>query len=354
MWKGSWKNCGSSSPPFTTVVPVVSRAHFFDYMVGQCSKLERKSIEPMALHVEGGTIRGLQRFLSDVHWDEAQMRWNYHQLVAEELGEPDGVLMFDETGFVKKGKDSVGVARQYCGTLDKVENCQVGVFAGYASRQGYALVDKRLFLPEAWWIDAYAARRVRCHVPTEVTLQSKPQLAAAMLQVIAHEGLLPCKYLVADCLYGNSPDFWDAVEACVGVTACVATSAETRCWLHRPLTMDTTYTYKGEVRAKRRVVAAGERHYLAFLDGVERPVSVASMFPFPTSTIAVMQGAATLSEYRGKGVYTALMAKRLADARALGMEAAILQADRRTSAPICANLGFEEVCSIDLYVWENG
>src|SRR5262249_34428760 len=99
-----------------------SRAHFCDYMVGQCSKLERKSIEPMALHVEGGTIRGMQRFISDVHWDEEQMRWNYHQLVAEELGEPGGVLMFDETGFVKKGKDSVGVARQYCGILGKVEN----------------------------------------------------------------------------------------------------------------------------------------------------------------------------------------------------------------------------------------
>jgi hypothetical protein len=86
------------------------RGHFFDYMVGQFSKLERKSIEPMALHVEGGTIRGLQRFISDVVWDEDQMRWNYHQLVAEEMGAPDGVLMFDETGFVKKGKDSVGVA----------------------------------------------------------------------------------------------------------------------------------------------------------------------------------------------------------------------------------------------------
>src|SRR5215472_12840277 len=115
------------------------RAHFFDYMVGQFSKLERKSIEPIALQVEGGTIRGLQRFISDVVWDEDQMRWNYHQLVAEEMGDPDGVLMFDETGFVKKGTDSVGVARQYCGTLGKVENCQVGVFAGYASRQGSAL-----------------------------------------------------------------------------------------------------------------------------------------------------------------------------------------------------------------------
>ena len=156
------------------------RAHFFDYMVGQLSKLERKSIEPMALEVEGGTIRGMQRFISDVRWDEEQMRWNYHQLVADELGAPDGVLMFDETGFVKKGTDSVGVARQYCGPLGKVEHGQVGVFAGYASRKGYALVDKRLFLPKRWWTDAYAARRTKCHVPTELTFQSKPQLAAAM------------------------------------------------------------------------------------------------------------------------------------------------------------------------------
>jgi SRSO17 transposase len=152
-----------------------TRAHCFDYMVGQLSPLERKSIEPMALHVQGGTIRGLQRFLSDAPWDEEHMRWTYHQLVADAMGDPEGVLMVDATGFVKKGKDSVGVARQYCGTLGKVENCQVGVFAGYASRKGYALVDKRLFLPEAWFTDAYAARRTKCQVPPELTGQSKPQ-----------------------------------------------------------------------------------------------------------------------------------------------------------------------------------
>ena len=150
------------------------RAHFFDYMVGQFSTLERTSIEPMALQVEGGTIRGMQRFISDVRWDEEQMRWNYHQLVADEMGAPDGVLMFDEIGFVKKGQDSVGVARQYCGTLGKVENCQVGVFAASASRRGYALVDKRLFLPEAWFTDAYAARRTACNLPHELCFQSKP------------------------------------------------------------------------------------------------------------------------------------------------------------------------------------
>jgi SRSO17 transposase len=231
------------------------RAHFFDYMVGQCSHLERKSIEPMALQVEGGNIRGLQRFISDAVWDEAQMRWNYHHLVADEIGAPDGVLMFDESGFVKKGTDSVGVARQYCGSLGKVENCQVGVFAAYASRQGYALVDKRLFLPEAWFSDAYAARRSKCNVPDELSFQRKPQLAAVMLQAIAHEGLLPFKYLVADCLYGNSPDFLDAVDACVGVTALVAVPSETHCWLQRPQTEDKTYRYKGEERSKRVVVA---------------------------------------------------------------------------------------------------
>jgi SRSO17 transposase len=231
------------------------RAHFFDYMVGQLSPLERKSIEPMALHVAGGTIRGLQRFISDVRWDEEQMLWNYQHLVAAEMGDPDGILMFDETGFAKKGKNSAGVARQYCGSLGKVENCQVGVFAGYASRYGYALVDKRLFLPEAWFTDAYATRRTKCRIPQELTFQSKPQLAATMLQAIVRGGLLPFKYVVADCLYGQSPDFLDAVDACVGVTTLVAIPAATRCWLQRPRTEDKTYSYKGDVRSKRVVVA---------------------------------------------------------------------------------------------------
>src|SRR6516162_7527223 len=244
-FQGLFHDCFPRSEP---------RAHFFDYMVGQLSPLARKSIEPMALRVPGGSVRGLQRFLSEVPWDEEHMRWTYHQLVAEAMGEPDGVVMFDETGFVKKGTDSVGVARQYCGPLGKVENCQVGVFAGYASRKGYALVDKRLFLPEAWFTDAYAARRTKCQVSPALTWQSKPQLAAALLQAITHEGLLPFKYVVADCLYGQSPDFLDAVDACVGVTSFVAIPADTRCWLQRPSTADQPYRYKGEERSKRVLV----------------------------------------------------------------------------------------------------
>ena len=113
------------------------RDHFFHYMVGQFSELDRKSIEPIALQVEGGNVRALQRCISDTVWDEVQMLYTYHRLVDDDMGDPEGVVIFDESGFPKKGRDSVGVARQYCGALGKVETCQVGVFAAYASRHGY-------------------------------------------------------------------------------------------------------------------------------------------------------------------------------------------------------------------------
>jgi SRSO17 transposase len=151
------------------------RDHFFRSMVGQFSDLDRKSIEPMALEVEGGNVRAMQRLISDAVWDAEQMRWTSHHLVKADLGDPRGVVIFDETGFPKKGKDSVGVARQYCGSLGKVEHCQVGGFAAYAAPRGYALLDKRLFWPEAWFTDAYAARRVTCTVPPELSLHTKPQ-----------------------------------------------------------------------------------------------------------------------------------------------------------------------------------
>jgi SRSO17 transposase len=231
------------------------RAPCFDSMVGPWSPLERQSIAPMALQVEGGTVRGLQRFSSAGRWDAEQRRWKEHQLVAAALGEPDGILRCDATGVVTKGTDSVGLARQSGGSLGKVAHWQVGGWAGSASRQGYALVDQRLLLPEVWFTEADAARRAQCKVPPALTFQSQPQLAAMMLQAIVRAGRLPCKYVVAACLSGNSPDFLDAVDACVGVTRLVASPADTRCWLQRPPTEDKTSIYTGEVRAKRGAVA---------------------------------------------------------------------------------------------------
>jgi SRSO17 transposase len=178
------------------------------------------------------------------------------------MGDPEGVVIFDESGFPKKGRDSVGVARQYCGTLGKVDKCQVGVFAAYASRHGYALVDKQLFLPEPWLTDAYARRRTRCQVPADRGFQTKPQLAAAMLRALRDEGVLPFKYVVADCLYGNSPEFLDIVEEESPTISFVSIPADTRCWLPGPVMATKSYPSQGQRRTKR-VVAATAKEPLA-------------------------------------------------------------------------------------------
>ncbi len=228
------------------------RENFYQYMVGQLSQLERKSIEPIAIHVSGKEhVRSMQRLVSEVVWDESTMLSTYHDMVAEEMGESDGVLMFDESGFVKKGTMSAGVARQYCGTIGKVENCQVGVFLGYASRQGYALVEARLFFPEAWCEKPFAAKRRACGVSEALSFKTKPQLAAEMLLTCYHQGRLPFKYIVADSLYGNSPEFLEAAEQCSGKTYLVSMPATTQCWQSRPATTTKTYRYKKARRTKR-------------------------------------------------------------------------------------------------------
>lgn len=226
------------------------RENFFQYMVGQFSTLERKSIEPMALNVEDGNVRSMQRFISDMVWDDEKILEKYHSMVTEDMGDPAGVLIFDETGFIKKGDDSIGVAKQYCGAIGKVDNCQVGVFAGYASRYGYALIDKRLFIPEAWFTDRYAQKRQKCQVPEEVEFKTKPQLAAQMLREFQKRGSLAFKYVASDSIYGNSPEFIEAVEECPGVTYFVSIPCDTLCWLTMPLTKKKSYTHKGHVHTK--------------------------------------------------------------------------------------------------------
>ncbi len=227
-----------------------SREHFFRYMAGQFSPLERKSIEPIALAVQDGNVRAMQRFVSDAPWDEDNMIAKYRNFVNDDLGNPDGALIFDESGFVKKGQDSIGVARQYCGTIGKVDNCQVGVFAAYVSEHGYALVDKRLYLPEKWFTDDYRSRRHKCKLPEDTVFRTKPQLAAEMLNDISKENQLPFKYVLADSIYGISPDFISAVEALPNKTYFVSVPKDTSFWLKRPMTITKEYRWGGETRTK--------------------------------------------------------------------------------------------------------
>jgi hypothetical protein len=116
------------------------------------------------------------------------------------------------------------------------------------------LVDKRLLMPELWFGDDYVSRRAKCGLPEDLTFQSKPQLAATMVRDLYDEGVLPFRYIVADCLYGNSPDFWAACEACVGTVAFVAIPEDTRAWLAPVATQQRTYRYRGEEHLKRAVI----------------------------------------------------------------------------------------------------
>ena len=231
-----------------------SRDHFFSFMAGQFSALERKSIEPIALALDNGNVRALQRFVSDAPWADDKILSKYRSLVSDDLGSPDGALIFDESGFVKKGEDSVGVARQYCGTIGKVDNCQVGVFAGYVSENGYALVDKRLFIPKKWFGEDYLERRKKCKLPAETVFQSKPELAAEMLTALSEEDVMPFKYVLADSLYGVSPEFIAAVEALPDKTYFVSVPKDTHCWLKRPMTITKEYRWGGEKRTKRYLI----------------------------------------------------------------------------------------------------
>lgn len=233
------------------------RENFVQYMAGQMSQLERKSIEPIALNVENAKVRAMQHFISNVVWDEPRMISRYHDMVADDLGDADGVLIFDESGFVKKGNDSAGVARQYCGTVGKVENCQVGVFAAYASRHGYDILDNRLFVPEKWFGNGYAERRRKCKFPDDLSFCTKPQLAVEMFEGIVRDNVIPFRYLVADTIYGGSPEFLEAAEKNAGLVYMLSVARDTLCWVQGPATMEKTYRYAGEER-KKRIFAKAE------------------------------------------------------------------------------------------------
>lgn len=231
-----------------------SREHFFNYMAGQFSALERKSIEPIALAIEDGNVRAMQRFVSVAEWDDFKILSKYRSFVFNDLGSPDAALIFDESGFVKKGQDSIGVARQYCGTVGKVDNCQVGVFAAYVSESGYALVDKRLFIPEQWFTEEYRHRRKKCNLPEDIVFRTKPQLASEMLHAIHKEKILPFKYVLGDSVYGESPEFIQSVEALTGAIYFVSVSKGTQCWLKRPMTITKQYHWGGKLRTKTVLV----------------------------------------------------------------------------------------------------
>ncbi len=184
------------APRFSRAEP---RRRALAYLRGLLAPLERKNGWQLAEAAGDATPDGVQDFLSRMRWDADAVRDDLRAYVAEHLGAPDAVLVLDETGFVKKGDKSAGVQRQYSGTAGRIESCQIGVFLGYASRHGRALIDRALYLPERWTRDA--ARCAAAGIPTGLALATKPQLGLAMLDRALEAGV-PFAWVTGDSVYG--------------------------------------------------------------------------------------------------------------------------------------------------------
>ena len=180
------------------------------YVQGLLSNVPRKNGWQLAETVGATTPYGLQQFVYRAKWEADDIRDDLREYVVEQLGDPAAVLVIDETGFVKKGSHSVGVQVQYCGTVGRTTNCQVGVFLTYASPQGATFLDRVLYLPESWTSD-----RERCReagVPDEVAFATKPELARQMLQRAVEAGV-PAAWVTGDSVYGGHSGLCNWLEA---------------------------------------------------------------------------------------------------------------------------------------------
>ena len=176
------------------------RRRALDYLRGLLSPVERKNGWQLAEQAGDATPYGVQHLLSTYVWDAGLVRDDLRDYVVEHLGDVHGVLVVDETGFLKKGNKSVGVQRQYSGTAGRIENCQIGVFLTYASAQGRTLLDRELYLPRLWADDL--ERRREAGVPEKVAFRTKPQLARRMLERSLESGV-PFGWVTGDEVYGN-------------------------------------------------------------------------------------------------------------------------------------------------------
>ncbi|MET7849005.1 IS701 family transposase [Streptomyces avermitilis] len=185
------------------------RRRMRDYVRGLLAPVDRKNSWQLAEQAGHPTPDGLQHLLAGSKWEPDDVRDDLQEYVADKLGGPDGVLIIDDTGFIKKGTTSAGVQRQYSGTAGRTENCQIGVFAAYTSARGRALVDRELYLPKSWTENRERCRTAR--IPDEREFATKGELARHMvLRAVASP--LPITWVTADSAYGQDNRFRRLLE----------------------------------------------------------------------------------------------------------------------------------------------
>jgi SRSO17 transposase len=255
-----------------------NHAHAVRFVHGLFDGQDRRNTENIAEAVAGGVPRTLQKFITQGCWDAGDVLGELRAHVTEVLGDEKGTMNIDETGFPKKGKKSVGVKRQYSGTLGRVDNCQVGVFANYCSPQGHAFIDRRLFLPEEWAADR--ERRKEAGVPEAVVFRTKPELGLEMVETAVREEV-PFTWVGGDCVYGDSPKFVQGVRA-LGKWYVLDVSSDAHVWLTQPELRHT-----GEP-------GSGHRHSAKAAKATTKPISVpeavAQLSPSAFRRVTVAEG----------------------------------------------------------------
>jgi SRSO17 transposase len=221
-----------------------NRAHLLTIVQGLLSDIPRKSLEPIALAFSGaGEVRNMANFMTRSKWEDGKMQEGYETDLSETIAEEGGMITGDESGMPKKGKKSVGVARQYCGSTGKVDNCQVGVMMGYASSRGYGLINSKLYMPEAWCGDDYKEQREKCRVPSNVKFQTKNEILLDMITKAVKSGKFPAKYVGVDCAYGKDANFLDSIPE--GLIYFADVPFNTRVYTNRPGTFIPEYVGRG-------------------------------------------------------------------------------------------------------------
>lgn len=206
-WKGSLEALMEKlGPAFGRIETRWSASAFVE---GLLSPAERKTGWMLAEQAGLARPYRIQSLLGRSRWSADLLRDLIRDYVSEALGDRDGVLVVDDTGFVKKGRHSVGVARQYSGTAGRIENCQIGVFVSYASRFGHALIDRQLYLPKDWAFDP--ERRTKAQVPEDLKFTTKPAMAREMVARTLDTGV-PCAWVLADAAYGGDSRFRRMLE----------------------------------------------------------------------------------------------------------------------------------------------
>ena len=256
------------------------RKLFRTFVQGLLSPLERKSIEPIALHFSGEKyVRPLQQFFSRSPFEEQPLLDIYQEQLSGQVGEGNGMLSVDDTGFVKKGKHSAGVKRQYCGRLGRTENCQSGVFLAYAGDNGYGLVDCELYIPREWFSEEFAQLYKECRIPEDKEFSTKNEIAQRMLNRAMRSGLFQARWIGCDAAYGNDHDFLDGLELPEGVWYFAATNAKKQVFREYP---EMHYPETGRGRPRKHPVLSG------------KPVSVQEIAEEPSipwETVVLAEGA---------------------------------------------------------------